>query len=116
MNLSYLYLNITGFVFYSIYCLYGYFNRDSPEIDHVNLHDLLFASHALFICSIKFVQTLLYPRGKNKLDPTVKLILIVVCLFSIVYTFFTKVLLIKSRQYVFTILLLDSQYLIYLVI
>lgn len=91
MNLSYLYLNITGFIFYSIYCLYGYFNKNSPEIGNVNLHDLLFSVHALMMCLCQYAQTLIYPRGKNRVHPTIKTILITVCSISATYALFTKV-------------------------
>jgi hypothetical protein len=67
MNLDYLYLNISGFIFYSIYCLYGYFTTDI-SIGKVNIADVLFALHALAICLFQYGQSLIYPKGNNKLS------------------------------------------------
>ena len=58
-------LNFTGFLFYSIYSSLGYFDND-PGAGTVDLSDIAFGYHALFIISITGVQCIIYPWGKNK--------------------------------------------------
>ena len=61
MNFDYLALNFSGFFFYFIYNLYGYF-IDHNITGQVDLNDLLFSIHALFATIIVIIQAFYYPH------------------------------------------------------
>jgi cystinosin len=98
MNLDYLWMNLTGFSFYSIYCSYGYFHKDSAsETGQVDLNDLIFAYHALGITILTVIQSFIYPRGHNKINNVTIGYLVVLWAFAgcysvLTYVFFKKYL------------------------
>lgn len=98
MNLDYLFMNLTGFSFYSIYCSYGYFYKNSgPETGQVDLNDLFFAYHALAITILTVVQSFIYPRGKNKISNLTIGYLVILWSFAVCYTVLTHVISILLR-------------------
>ena len=110
MNLDYLYMNLTGFTFYSIYCSYGYFySGSSAETGQVDLNDLFFAYHALFITILTVVQSFIYPRGKNKISNITIGYLTVLWAFAICYTILTHVKQSLFRVYTSLNLRADSR-------
>jgi cystinosin len=91
MNYDFVAMNLTGFIFYSLYNSYGYF-VSSEQTGQVDLNDVLFAYHALFATLICITQISMYPGGKNKIHaPTIGL-LILMWTFVLVYTTLTLVL------------------------
>lgn len=97
MNLDFLALNTLGYICYTIYCTYGYFNpQASVETGRVNLNDLLFVYHALAITCVMIVQSWIYPKGKNGVSAKTLGIIIVIVAFSAVYTILVHVLLINN--------------------
>lgn len=98
MNLDFLALNLTGYVFYTIYCSYGYFCEGSAaETGRVNLNDIFFVYHALMITLVMVVQAFIYPKGTNRITPfTVGLIIMLVS-FSAVYSLLTYVKCVTLR-------------------
>lgn len=92
MNLDHLWMNLTGFSFYSIYCSYGYFNNNSlSETGQVDLNDLIFAYHALIITMFTVIQSFIYPKGKNKINRLTIGYLILMCVFIACYSILTYV-------------------------
>jgi len=82
-KLDYPFLNITGFIFYSISYGTAYFSDlpfDNYGLGTVRIQDVVFSFHNLAVNLILNLQSLFYKRGKNKLT-----------LFSLVYTVFAYV-------------------------
>lgn len=61
MNFDFVAMNLTGFLFYSIYSSYGYF-VDDAQTGHVDLNDIFFAYHALFATFVTISQICIYPK------------------------------------------------------
>ena len=79
MNFDFVAMNLTGFLFYSIYNTYGYFvNQD--QTGRVDLNDVIFAYHALFATLICVSQACIFPHGANKIHtPTIILLVFMWC-------------------------------------
>jgi cystinosin len=74
MNLDFVVMNLTGFLFYSIYNTYGYF-INTEQTGRVDLNDVFFAYHALFATCVTVSQIFIYPKTNNKVHlPTVILL------------------------------------------
>jgi cystinosin len=94
MNLDFLAMNLTGFTFYSIYSSYGYFYPGgSADTGQVDLNDLIFAYHALFITILTVGQAFYYPQGKNKIMKVTIVYLCALWLFCIIYGSITLVII-----------------------
>jgi len=91
MNLDFLAMNATGFTFYSIYNSYGYFSGNTADTGQVDLNDVLFSYHAIFITLLTVVQAFIYPQGKNRLMKKTVVLLIAMWLFCIIYGSITLV-------------------------
>lgn len=91
MNLDYLTMNITGFTFYSVYCTYGYYYDGVKSTGTVDLNDLLFAYHGLFITFLTASQVFIYPRGLNTIMKKTIILLILMWAFCIFYGCVTMV-------------------------
>ena len=65
MNFDFVAMNLTGFLFYSIYSSYGYFIDDSQN-GKVDLNDIFFAYHALFATFVTISQICIYPKNRNR--------------------------------------------------
>lgn len=90
MNFDFVGMNLTGFMFYSLYNSYGYF-VNSDQTGKVDLNDVFFSYHALFATFICITQIALYPRGRNKIHiPTIALLMLM-WTFIIVYATLTLV-------------------------
>jgi hypothetical protein len=74
-SLNYLVFNIFGYTFYSIYNTLGYFFH-MKGAGTVVIADLVFSYHALFICGVLAIQTMIYPKGKNSISWVTVLIVI----------------------------------------
>jgi hypothetical protein len=92
MNFDFVAMNLTGFVFYSLYNSYGYF-VNSDQTGKVDLNDVLFAYHALFATFICISQIAIYPRGKNRIHAPTIVLLLVMWTFVIVYSTLTLVII-----------------------
>jgi Na+-driven multidrug efflux pump len=90
MNLDFVTMNLTGFIFYSIYSSYGYF-FNSDQTGKVDLNDLLFGYHACFATGVCLVQAFIFPRGKNKVHIPTIILLIGMWVFVIVWYILTFV-------------------------
>lgn len=65
MNFDFVAMNLTGFLFYSIYSSYGYF-VDDKQTGKVDLNDIFFAYHALFATIVTISQICIYPKKRNR--------------------------------------------------
>lgn len=90
MNFDFVGMNLTGFMFYSLYNSYGYF-VNSDQTGKVDLNDVFFSYHALFATLICITQIGLYPRGKNKIHAATIAFLMLMWTFVIVYATLTLV-------------------------
>lgn len=91
MNFDFVAMNLTGFMFYSIYNTEGYF-VSSAETGHVDLNDVFFAYHALFATLVCVSQIMIYPRGQNKVHaPTIAML---VCMWGFLIVYSTLVMVI----------------------
>lgn len=97
MNFDFVAMNLTGFLFYSIYNTYGYFvNQD--QTGQVDLNDLIFSYHALFATFVTVSQIAIYPHKKNKVHAVTILFLISLWTFAVVYGTLTMPLHVISPQ------------------
>lgn len=62
MNFDFVAMNLTGFLFYSIYNTEGYF-ISNKQTGQVELNDVFFAYHALFATLVTLVQVAFFKRG-----------------------------------------------------
>ena len=92
MNFDFVTMNLTGFIFYSIYNTEGYF-VSSAETGHVDLNDVFFAYHALFATLICVSQIMIYPKGINRVHAPTILLLVSMWTFLMVYSTLVMVLL-----------------------
>lgn len=97
MNFDFVAMNLTGFIFYSMYNTYGYFIK-SDQTGQVDLNDVIFAYHALFATLICITQIAIYPRGKNKLHTPTAAMLILMWTFVLVYATLTIVKVYLTQQ------------------
>ena len=85
MNFDFVAMNLTGFLFYSIYNTYGYF-INSDQTGQVDLNDVFFAYHALFATLICVSQAFIFPHGTNRIHkPTIALLVLMwtfICIYS----------------------------------
>lgn len=90
MNFDFVAMNLTGFLFYSIYNTEGYFvnNKQTGQVD---LNDVFFAYHALFATLITITQVAFFKRGANKIHSYTILLLIAMWSFVIVWSALTMV-------------------------
>ena len=96
MNLDFLMINISGFLQYSIYSLYGYFVDDS-QTGLVKEADLFFALHAFAATLFTAAQVLIYPKGSNRLTIRTKRFVLGQWAFLGCYLALTHVLLGRFR-------------------
>ena len=100
MNFDFVAMNLSGFLFYSIYNTEGYF-INNKETGQVDLNDVFFAYHALFATLVTLLQVLCFKRGKNVIHGVTILILLLMWSFIIVWSALTTVkniLLIGNRD------------------
>ena len=90
MNFDFVAMNLTGFLFYSIYNTYGYF-INSDQTGQVDLNDVFFAYHALIATLICVSQALVFPHGVNKIHKPTILLLVLMWGFVVVYGTLTLV-------------------------
>ena len=83
-------MNLTGFSFYAIYSSFGYFDHD-PGAGNVDLNDLCFAYHAIFIVILTSIQCIIYPRGKNKVGKEILLLISLLWVVAITMLYKNKV-------------------------
>mmetsp|Transcript_7835 Transcript_7835/g.8968 ORF Transcript_7835/g.8968 Transcript_7835/m.8968 type:complete len:294 (+) Transcript_7835:1-882(+) len=79
-------LNVSGFFFYALYSVGGYFYQFLGTGD-VQLNDLVFALHAFFISSAHLTQVFIYDRGEQHKFKSWTIYLLVI-LWTIVLTIF----------------------------
>lgn len=79
MNFDFVAMNLTGFLFYSIYNTYGYF-VDSKETGHVDLNDIVFCYHALFATFLTISQICIYPKKENRVH--LYTVILLVCMWG----------------------------------
>lgn len=91
MNLDFVAMNLTGFLFYSIYNSYGYF-ISSDQTGRVDLNDVFFSYHALFATFITVSQICIYPRSNNKVHLPTIIMLSAMWITAAVYGTLTMVL------------------------
>ena len=84
MNFDFVAMNLTGFMFYSIYNTEGYF-VSSHETGQVDLNDVFFAYHALFATLVCVSQIWLYPKGQNQIHAPTVVMLVCMWVFLMVY-------------------------------
>lgn len=78
-------LNLSGFLFYFLYCIWGYI--DPSKISGVvDVQDIAFASHSFILTSLLICQCIYYDaQFLNKLQNWVKVFLVTVWTLSIVF-------------------------------
>lgn len=62
MSANYIFINLTGYVMYTVYNLYGYFKGNNPETGNVDSSDILFSLHSVVIYLITVVLFFYYPH------------------------------------------------------
>lgn len=65
--MNYLIMNICGYTYYTLYSSIGYFT-DIEGAGTVVILDLIYVYHAMFCVIIEGLQSLYYPKGKNKIS------------------------------------------------
>jgi cystinosin len=85
MNFDFVAMNLTGFLFYSIYNTYGYFIDDS-QTGKVDLNDIFFAYHAMFATLLTITQICIYPKKDNRVHSYTVALLVSMWIFAGVYT------------------------------
>lgn len=65
MSSNYLLINLSGYIFYSVYNLYGYLNSNNNETGKVNDTDLMFSIHSIIVYMITCGLFLYYPHVIN---------------------------------------------------
>lgn len=90
MNFDFVAMNLTGFLFYSLYNSYGYF-VNSEQTGQVDLNDVLFSYHALFATLICIAQIAIFPSGKNKIHWYTVSLLFLMWGFVLIYSTLTLV-------------------------
>ncbi len=91
MNFDFVAMNMTGFVFYSIYNTYGYF-INSDQTGTIELNDVVFSYHALFATLVTVTQIFIYPFKTNRVRPITILYILAMWIFVIVWSTLTMVL------------------------
>ena len=85
MNFDFVAMNLTGFLFYSIYNTYGYF-IDDTQTGKVDLNDIFFAYHAMFATLLTITQIFIYPKKDNRVHSYTVVLLVLMWTFAGVYT------------------------------
>lgn len=85
MNFDFVAMNLTGFLFYSIYNTYGYF-IDDTQTGKVDLNDIFFAYHAMFATLLTITQICIYPKKENRVHSYTVILLVLMWTFAGVYT------------------------------
>jgi len=72
-KLDYPFLNLSGFTFYAISLTAGYISKgnlpfDNYGLDIVDIQDVVFAWHGVFINLVFNLQAIFYKRGQNKIS------------------------------------------------
>ncbi|KAL4468847.1 hypothetical protein ABPG72_008774 [Tetrahymena utriculariae] len=69
-KIDYLVFNFSGFFFYTIYNVIGYWgDSEANGTGDVEIQDVVFAIHALTLTCVALGQCFYYPRGKNQVTP-----------------------------------------------
>ena len=89
--MNYLVMNICGYTYYALYSSIGYFT-DIQGAGTVVTFDLIYAYHAMFCVVIEGIQSIIYPRGKNKISKFTIFFCIFLWGFNILEIFFTIVI------------------------
>ncbi|XP_065834509.1 cystinosin-like [Oscarella lobularis] len=93
LNFDYLAYNITGFLSYGLFNIgmfwipvvkHEYKERHPAGVNPVQLNDVVFTLHAIFIITFTIFQCLIYERGKQKVSWVAKVIVGLAILFSTV--------------------------------
>lgn len=90
MNLDFVAMNLSGFLFYSIYTTYGYF-INSDQTGQVDINDIFFAYHALFATLLCVAQACVFPKGANRVHAPTIVLLVIMWAFIMVYGTLTMV-------------------------
>lgn len=90
-SLNYLVMNISGYLFYSIYSTLGFFFKVKGA-GTVVVADLIFVYHALLMCLVLSIQACIYPLGKNRISPYTIVLCVSLWLFIMADIIFTEVL------------------------
>jgi cystinosin len=91
MNFDFVAMNLTGFLFYSIYNTYGYF-VDDDQTGKVDLNDIFFSYHALFATFVTISQICIYPRGRNRIHSYTVALLVFMWISAGIYSTLTLVI------------------------
>jgi hypothetical protein len=62
MSGNYILINLTGYVMYTVYNLYGYFKGNNSETGNVDTSDILFSFHSVIIYGITVGLFFYYPH------------------------------------------------------
>ena len=98
MNFDFVAMNLTGFLFYSIYNTYGYF-VNTDQTGQVDLNDVFFAYHALIATLICVSQAFVFPHGSNKIHTPTILLLVFMWGSVVIYSTLTFVHILLSRKH-----------------
>jgi hypothetical protein len=104
MNFDFVAMNLTGFLFYSIYNTYGYF-IDDTQTGKVDLNDIFFAYHALFATFLTITQICIYPKKNNRVHSYTVIMLVLMWIFAGVYTtlILVKIFIILGNKIVYSL-------------
>ncbi|EWS73814.1 PQ loop protein (macronuclear) [Tetrahymena thermophila SB210] len=91
IKFDYVYLNLTGYAFYSIALSVGYFDLSEGAIKGVQIQDILFAYHGAIMTLVQLIQMFIYPTGSNKLSKMIKFSIAFYWLFFIFYFYLTNI-------------------------
>lgn len=62
MSSNYIFINLTGYLMYTVYNLYGWFKGNNSETGMVNQSDILFSIHSVLVYSITVGLFFYYPH------------------------------------------------------
>ena len=69
LSIDFLFLNFLGFLCYSVYNLFYFFEQDSSQL--VSISDVLFSTHALFVTTLTILQIFCMKLQREKLSRNV---------------------------------------------
>lgn len=62
MSSNYILINLTGYVMYTVYNVYGYLKGDNEETGQVDSSDMLFSMHSVLVYGVTVGLYFYYPH------------------------------------------------------
>ena len=75
MSIYFAFINIYGYLLYSVYVFTGIIYPDIGT-NHVPIQDVFYVTHAIMLSSVYYTQSVIYPNGKQKISKAIWSLLI----------------------------------------